>query len=81
MMKKDISNDCAGSGQIRKVRNGNLDLIKKKRIGGVLLLKGSKSEFKSYINAFNKESQNSNSLPLIFSADAEPSLVNSKLRV
>ena len=67
------------AGKYGKSETEILDLIKKKRIGGVLLLKGSKSEFKSYINAFNKESQNSNSLPLIFSADAEPSLVNSKI--
>ena len=67
------------AGKYGKSETEILELIKKKRIGGVLLLKGSKSEFKSYITAFKNESKKSNSLPLIFSADAEPSLINLKI--
>lgn len=55
------------------------ELISKNRIGGVLLLKGSKAEFEKYVNNFKKRAAESNSLPLIFSADAEPSLINIKI--
>lgn len=67
------------AGKYGKSETEILELIKKKIIGGVLLLKGTKSEFKSYITAFKNESKKSNSLPLIFSADAEPSLINLKI--
>ncbi len=56
-----------------------INLIKKKRKGGVLLLKGSKDEFTNYVKKFSSDSLKSNSLPLIFSADAEPSLINKKI--
>lgn len=66
-------------GKYGKPESEIMELIKKKRIGGVLLLKGSKDEFKKYVEKFNVELKNSNSLPLIFSADAEPSLINNKI--
>jgi len=55
------------------------NLIAKNRIGGVLLLKGSKSEFQKYVRNFKSKAAESNSIPLIFSADAEPSLINMKM--
>lgn len=55
------------------------NLIAKNRIGGVLLLKGSKSEFQKYVSNFKSKAAESNSIPLIFSADAEPSLINIKM--
>lgn len=66
-------------GKYGKPESEIINLIKSKKIGGVLLLKGSKGEFKSYIEKFNNQSKESNSLPLIFSADAEPSLINNKI--
>lgn len=66
-------------GKYGKPETEIIELIKKKRIGGLLLLKGSKDEFEKYVEKFNSESKNSNSLPLIFSADAEPSLINMKI--
>lgn len=53
------------------------DLIKKKYIGGVLLLNGTKEGFKSKIKSYNNINKN---LPLIFSADAEPSLIGYKIK-
>lgn len=53
-----------------------LKLIEKKYIGGVLLLNGSKNEFKSKIDTFN---QANSSIPFWYSADAELSLINRKI--
>ena len=53
------------------------DLISKKYIGGVLLLNGTKEGFKTKVNSYNKIN---NGLPLIFSADAEPSLIGYKIK-
>jgi len=53
------------------------DLIKKKYIGGVLLLNGTKEGFKSKVKSYNKTNMG---LPLLFSADAEPSLIGYKIK-
>ncbi|HRE39811.1 MAG TPA: glycoside hydrolase family 3 N-terminal domain-containing protein [Ignavibacteria bacterium] len=54
-------------------------LIERGSIGGVLLLKGDRDEFSGYINRFDETSVMNNKLPLIYSADAEPSLINKKI--
>lgn len=54
-------------------------LIKDKKIGGIVLLKGSKNEFIDLISDFNKASEESGLLHLIYSCDAEPSLMNLKI--
>lgn len=54
-------------------------LIEKKSIGGVLMLKGNENEFKSQITKFRDIAKERKSLPLIFSCDAEPSLLNNKI--
>lgn len=54
-------------------------LVEKKLIGGVLMLKGSAVEFKEQIDNLKKISKEKKSLPLIFSCDAEPSLINNKI--
>ena len=53
------------------------DLIKKDYIGGVLLLNGSKEGFKTKVSTYNSKNKG---LPLIFSADAEPSLIAYKIK-
>lgn len=64
-------------GKSKDIVNG---LITSKKIGGVLLLKGSRDEFTNLIKEFTKTASNtSGSLPLIFSCDAEPSLINMKI--
>ena len=55
------------------------ELVKKNWIGGILLLNGSKESFKNYIARFDSLSQAHKGLPLIYSADAEPSLINRKI--
>ena len=52
-------------------------LIKDEYIGGVLLLNGTKEGFKSKVKTYNNSN---NSLPLLFSADAEPTLIGFKIK-
>lgn len=53
--------------------------VKNKQIGGLLLLNGTKSQFTGWVNKYNQWNEESNSLPFLYSADAEPSLVNRKI--
>lgn len=53
--------------------------IKANLIGGVLMLNGTKQEFTSWIKNYNELNPYHKSLPFLFSADAEPSLVNRKI--
>ena len=54
-------------------------LIKKRMIGGVLMLNGSKSEFTKWIKNYKMLNDSIGNLPFLFSADAEPSLFNRKI--
>ncbi|MBB77874.1 MAG: hypothetical protein CL844_02595 [Crocinitomicaceae bacterium] len=54
-------------------------LLNDQIIGGVLLLNGTKNEFYKWIEEYNKINKEKNNLPLLYSADAEPSLVNRKI--
>ena len=53
--------------------------IKDRVIGGVLMLNGTKEEFKAWINDFEANNKKNGNLPFLYSADAEPSLVNRKI--
>jgi beta-N-acetylhexosaminidase len=53
--------------------------IKDRIIGGVLMLNGTKEGFTSWITDFEKQNKNFGNLPFLYSADAEPSLVNRKI--
>lgn len=53
--------------------------IKDRVIGGVLMLNGTKDEFTSWIKDFEKTNKAKGNLPFLYSADAEPSLVNRKI--
>ena len=54
-------------------------LIKDGLIGGVLMLNGTKEGFKTWIKDFEKANRKHGNLPFLYSADAEPSLVNRKI--
>ena len=54
-------------------------LIKDSLIGGILMLNGTVEQFKTWIQAFNTLNQSQGNLPFLYSADAEPSLVNRKI--
>lgn len=55
------------------------DHINRRIIGGVLMLNGTKSEFTSMITSFEQRNKSLGNLPFLYSADAEPSLVNRKI--
>jgi beta-N-acetylhexosaminidase len=54
-------------------------LVKNGQCGGILLLNGSKEDFKARVQKYNSLSKANGHLPLIYSADAEPSLINYKI--
>jgi beta-N-acetylhexosaminidase len=53
--------------------------IQNRIIGGVLMLNGTKDEFTSWIQDFERTNLKYGNLPFLYSADAEPSLVNRKI--
>jgi len=55
-------------------------LVKDGLIGGVLMLNGTKEEFRTWISTYNNWNDSLGRLPFLYSADAEPSLVNRKIR-
>ena len=55
-------------------------LIKENKIGGVLLLNGSVNGFKQKVHRFDSAAAEAGILPLIYSSDAEPSLINRKIK-
>ena len=64
------------TGKLGKPQNDVIEIVKKHKIGGVLLLNGSKTEFKQYVKELNAVT----TIPLLYSADAEPSLINLKIK-
>ena len=54
--------------------------IKERIIGGVLMLNGTKDSFTKLIRQFEKMNDSIGNVPFLYSADAEPSLVNNKIK-
>jgi len=54
-------------------------LLNDNLIGGVLLLNGTKTQFTNYVTKYNELNKKAGNLPFLYSADAEPSLVNRKI--
>ncbi|AHM61636.1 glycoside hydrolase 3 domain-containing protein [Flammeovirgaceae bacterium 311] len=55
------------------------ELARKGWMGGVILLNGTVESFKNYVHRFDSISKANGHLPLVYSADAEPSLINRKI--
>lgn len=55
-------------------------LIKNKTIGGVLMLSGEKDQISRLVRRFDSLASIAGAVPLIFSSDAEPSLINVKIK-
>ena len=66
-------------GRLGLSKDTILSQINKRLIGGILMLNGTKEEFTSWIKSFEKENKAIGNLPFLYSADAEPSLVNRKI--
>lgn len=67
------------AGRLGQPDDKILNYLQKRMIGGVLLLNGSMEGFTQKVNTFNAANRKQGGLPLLYSADAEPSLVNRKI--
>lgn len=56
------------------------ELISDGKIGGLLLLNGTKDQFTEWVNEFEQKNKELGKLPFLYSADAEPTLVNRKIK-
>lgn len=68
------------AGKLGKNTDYVLGLVKKNMVGGILLLNGTVDEFKALIKKFDSTGDASGTLPLLYSADAELSLINMKIK-
>lgn len=66
-------------GRLGKTKEQIDQYIKERIIGGVLMLNGTKEEFTTWIKDFEANNKKVGNLPFLYSADAEPSLVNRKI--
>ena len=66
-------------GRLGETRDSIDKFIRLRLIGGVLMLNGTKDEFTTWIESFEKSNKLIGNLPFLYSADAEPSLVNRKI--
>lgn len=66
----------AAGGKWGDTKSNLTTALNRNELGGILLLKGEKNEFKKLIKEYDKANK---SLPLIYCADAEPSLINRKI--
>ena len=66
-------------GRLGQTESTIKSLINNRMIGGVLMLNGTKEEFTSWIKQFEAMNDSLGNLPFLYSADAEPSLVNRKI--
>lgn len=68
------------AGRLGKSQSHLNDLISKGYVGGVLLLNGTKDGFTNMIQDFNTLNSANGGLPMLYSADAEPSLIGYKIK-
>ncbi|EPB65756.1 glycosyl hydrolase family 3 protein [Ancylostoma ceylanicum] len=66
-------------GRLGQSEETIMKLVAEKKIGGVLMLNGTKDQFTKWIAAINTKNTELGALPFLYSADAEPSLVNRKI--
>ena len=70
----------AAAGRLGKSQEHLNDLLAKNYLGGILLLNGTKEGFTTMVTDFNALNQKKGGLPLLYSADAEPSLIGYKIK-
>ena len=62
-------------------KEGTIDsLVKSGKIGGLLLLNGTKDQFSNWVQKYNSWNDSLGKTPFLYSADAEPSLINRKIK-
>ena len=68
------------TGELGKPKATVEKLVKDEIIGGVVFLKGSKQQHKTAVNDLNQIVTNQKSVPLLYSMDAEPSLITGRIK-
>ncbi len=66
-------------GRLGQSEETIMKLVAQKKIGGILMLNGTKEQFTKWISDINARNKELGALPFLYSADAEPSLVNRKI--
>lgn len=66
-------------GRLGQTEETIMKLVAAKKIGGVLMLNGTKEQFIKWIADINAKNAELGVLPFLYSVDAEPSLVNRKI--
>ena len=66
-------------GRLGQTEATIMKLVEDKKIGGILMLNGTKEQFSNWISTINKKNEELGVIPFLYSADAEPSLVNRKI--
>jgi beta-N-acetylhexosaminidase len=66
-------------GRLGQTEETIQNLVSRRKIGGLLLLNGTKQEFSDWVIQFERMNDSLGALPFLYSADAEPSLVNRKI--
>lgn len=66
-------------GRLGLTEEAILKLVDEKKIGGILMLNGTKEQFTNWIKIINNKNKEIGAIPFLYSADAEPSLVNRKI--
>ncbi|SDM21645.1 beta-N-acetylhexosaminidase [Catalinimonas alkaloidigena] len=66
-------------GKLGKPEAYVANLVRKGQAGGILLLGGSKEGFTEQVRRLNKIAQDNRQLPIMFSTDAEPTLLPKKI--
>lgn len=57
-----------------------IKLISEKKLGGIILLSGEKESFKKKVKIYDSATLANRATPILYSADAEPSLINRKIK-
>lgn len=68
------------AGKLGKSTKHVLELVQGNKVGGILLLNGTTDEFKALVKKFDSANVANGGLPLLYSADAELSLINMKIK-
>lgn len=67
------------AGRLGKPTETITKLVREQKLGGVLMLGGNKEELKKLGKTLNTLVEQNKGIPLLYSADAEPSLINRKI--
>lgn len=68
------------AGALGKPEGVVFKLAKENKIGGIIFLKDTKENHRRMIDKLNAISSTQNQIPLLFSVDAEPSLINRRIK-